>query len=112
MLRSILLTAIFSVLIGWTLRRAWLGILVWSWFSYMNPHRFAYGFAYNFPFVAIAAGVTFFAWLSTKEEKRFPWTIETMLEVLLCFWITITTLFGQSVVVWDYWDRAIKVQAM
>jgi probable O-glycosylation ligase (exosortase A-associated) len=112
MLRSILLTAIFIVLMGWSFRRAWLGMLVWAWFSYMNPHRFAYGFAYNFPFVLITAIVTFVAWMSTKEEKRFPWTIETILEALLCIWITVTTLFGVSTFVWDYWNRAIRVQIM
>ena len=112
MLRSIVLMAIFVVLTGWSLRRPWLGMLVWAWFGYMNPHRFAYGFAYNFPFVLITAAVTLLAWMSTKEEKRFPWTIETMLEALLCLWITITTLFGVSDVVWDYWNRAIRVQIM
>ncbi|MBV8843263.1 MAG: putative O-glycosylation ligase, exosortase A system-associated [Bryobacterales bacterium] len=112
MLRSILLTAIFAVLISWSLRRAWLGILVWAWFSYMNPHRMAFGFAYNFPFVAIAAAVTFYAWLSSKENKRFPWTIETYLQVMLCFWITFTSFFGDSDFVWEYWNRAIKVQIM
>jgi probable O-glycosylation ligase (exosortase A-associated) len=78
----------------------------------MNPHRFAYGFAYNFQFVALTAAVTILAWMMSKEDKRFPWTIETILQLMLCFWITFTSFFGEHVLVWDYWNRAIKVQVM
>jgi probable O-glycosylation ligase (exosortase A-associated) len=76
----------------------------------MNPHRFAFGFAYNLPFVMIAFLVTLMAWMGTKEDKSFPWTVETVLEVGLCFWITVTSLFGVSSRVWEYWNRDIKVQ--
>jgi probable O-glycosylation ligase (exosortase A-associated) len=112
MIRSLILGLVFVALISYSFTRAWLGLLVWSWFSYMNPHRFAYGFAYNFQWVAVAAAVTFLAWFTSKENKRFPWTTETYLQVLLCFWITFTTFFGESLLAWDYWNRAIKVQVM
>jgi hypothetical protein len=29
--------------------RPWLGVGGYAWVSYMNPHRFAWSFAYDFP---------------------------------------------------------------
>jgi probable O-glycosylation ligase (exosortase A-associated) len=112
--RAIVLTLVYLVLVWWTFGRPWMGIVVWSWFSYMNPHRFAWGFAYVFPWVAVTAVLTFFVWITSSEKKRFPWTLETMLEIALCVWITITSILalGDPQVVWAYWERAIKVQAM
>ena len=50
-------------------------LLLWSWISYMEPpSRSAYGFAYNFPYNAIAAGrlPTILAWFISRETKWFP----------------------------------------
>ena len=112
-MRAIALTLIFFTLIPWVLRYPWFGIIIWSWFSYMNPHRFAYGFAYEFPYVAITAGVTIFAWFISSEPKRFPWTGATFLQILFCLWFTFTTFFALSRESgWFYWNRTIKVQIM
>ena len=113
-MRAIVLSLVYIVLVWMSFGRPWMGILIWSWFSYMNPHRFAWGFAYTFPWVAVTAGLTVWLWAASKEKKRFPLTIQTGLEIALCVWITITTSFalGDPDVAWSYWDRAIKVQAM
>lgn len=111
-MRAIVLTLIFLVLTFITLQRPWVGILTWSWFSYMAPHRFAFGFAYLFPYVAITACLTILLWTISKEPKRFPWTASTILEIFLCFWMTFTTFFAYSDAAWDYWDRAIKIHIM
>jgi probable O-glycosylation ligase (exosortase A-associated) len=80
----------------------------------MNPHRMAFGFAYHFPYVAIIAGVTMFAWFTSSEPTPFPWTRETFLQILFCLWITFTTFFAlfHEPSLWFYWNRAIKVQIM
>lgn len=112
MLRSIALTLIYCVLAAYAFRRAWMGILIWSWFSYMNPHRFAFGFAYLFPWVQVTVALTIYAWLTARERKTFPFNLGTILEILLCFWMTFTTFFAFSDTAWDYWNRAIKVHIM
>ncbi len=48
------------------------GILIWSWISYMNPHKLTFGPAYNFPFLDIIAGATIIALLLSKEAKKIP----------------------------------------
>jgi hypothetical protein len=38
------------------LRRPWIGIMLWTWLSIMNPHRYTYGMAYR-PLRQCAASV-------------------------------------------------------
>ena len=41
--------AVFGTL-PFVLRKPYIGIYLWSWLGYMNPHRLAWGLAYDFPF--------------------------------------------------------------
>ena len=120
-MRDVALVAVFVSLIVFAFRRPWVGLLIWSWISYMNPHRLTYGFAYKLPFVAVAAGVTILSWFIASHHRRFPWTRETVIELLLCIWIFITTIFAINQVdliyalapnAWDNLSRALKIQAM
>jgi len=87
-----------------------IGVLLWSWVSYMNPHRFVWGFASDIPFALITAGVTLTAWLFSREPKRLPLDPLVVLLALFSLWISFTNLFaiypedGRGV-----WERAIKV---
>jgi len=119
--RDVALAAVFLSLIVFAFKRPWVGLLIWSWLSYMNPHRFTFGFAHYFPFVAITAGITILSWVVSSQHQRFPWTRETILEVLLCIWIFITTVFAINQVdlfypdlpnAWDNLSRALKIQVM
>ena len=49
-MRDIAVTlAVFGSL-PFILRRPWIGILVWTWLGFMNPHRLAWGFSITLPF--------------------------------------------------------------
>ncbi len=37
------------------LSRPFLGVLMWSWLSYLNPHKLSWGFAREFPFARLVA---------------------------------------------------------
>ena len=39
------------------LRRPWIGVMVWTWVSIMNPHRYTYGVAYDAPVAALPGTV-------------------------------------------------------
>uniref|UniRef100_UPI003567F853 DUF5935 domain-containing protein n=1 Tax=Neptunomonas sp. TaxID=1971898 RepID=UPI003567F853 len=58
-MRDILMVLIVFGSIPFILRKPYIGILMWAWLSYMNPHRLAYGFAYDMPFAQIIALVLF-----------------------------------------------------
>ena len=92
------------------LKRPWIGFLVWTWLSIMNPHRYAWGLAYDAPLAATAAISTLLGLLATKDRdspfKGSPvvWT------VLFMVWFTLSWLFGLSIE-GDYpqWDKAMKI---
>src|SRR5262245_42248804 len=115
-MRDIVLTFIIGVLTSGALSHPWIGVLVWSWIGYMNPHRLCYGFAYNLPFGAIAGGATMFGLAITRESNRIPVTREVLLQLLLVLWFTVTTYLALNPDgpdgAWMYWNRVIKIQVM
>lgn len=112
-MRDIFVTAVIFSLLPFVFKRPWLGILLWSWLGYMNPHRLAWGFAYSFPFAMIVALVTITAFMFSKEKKVMPWTRETITLLLFVGWMLITTIFAfYSQAAWLQWDKVWKIQLM
>jgi probable O-glycosylation ligase (exosortase A-associated) len=94
-MRDLIITMIVFGAVPFMLTRPYVGIMVWSWLGYMNPHRLTWGFAYNFPFVQVAALCTLASLFINKEPKRFPWTTTTILWLSWVAWMAFTTLFAQ-----------------
>ena len=46
-MRDLLILSIVFLGCGAALRRPWVGVLLWTWLSIMNPHRYAYGYSYD-----------------------------------------------------------------
>ena len=93
-MRDILITVIVLGLLPVSLVRPSVGILLFSWLSYMNPHRLAWGFAFDFPFAQIVAITTLAGLFFTRESKRFPWNATVIVWLLLLGWMCITTIFA------------------
>jgi len=93
-MRDIILTLIVFGSLPFILRNAYIGVLVWSWLSYMNPHRFTWGFAYSFPFAQVVAVTLLIATLFSKEKKSLPITGLTVFWMLFILWMGFTTLFA------------------
>jgi len=74
--------------------RPWIGILVWSWLGFMNPHRLAWGFSTTLPFAMAVALTTMLALMLSKEEKKVPWTREIVLMLMFLAWMVVTTVFA------------------
>jgi putative inorganic carbon (HCO3(-)) transporter len=93
-MRDILIT--FIVLVGcvYTIKRPYIGVLLWSWLSYMNPHRLAYGFSYSMPFSQITAITLFFAIPFSKETQKIPLNIITKIWFFFILWMSVTTVFS------------------
>jgi probable O-glycosylation ligase (exosortase A-associated) len=112
-MRDIVLAAIFFGMLPFVFSRPYVGIYIWSWLGFMNPHRMTWGFAYEFPFAQIVAIVTLIAVLKSKEPKHIPWTRETVLLLVFIMWMLFTTLFAfNSDGAWDQWDKVWKIQLM
>ncbi len=57
-MRDLILLGMVLAALPFACRHTWVGVLLWTWISIMNPHRLAWGFAMNMPFAAMAAGAT------------------------------------------------------
>lgn len=112
-MRDIIVLGIVFGALPFILMRPYIGVMVWSWISYMNPHRLAYGIAYNFPLAAVVGATVLVSLLFTKEPRRIPWTPTTVIWILFVLWTCITTLFALVPDdAYEAWDRMMKIQLM
>src|ERR1700692_1752536 len=112
-MRDLALTLFVLVGLIATLRFPFIGILMWVWFSLMNPHQETYSFALTVRWNLIIAIVTPGSWLVSKERKLPMGGFTTGLVLLLLAWSTINTFFAfDPEFSWDYWDRAWKMIVM
>ncbi|MCW9058156.1 MAG: putative O-glycosylation ligase, exosortase A system-associated [Gammaproteobacteria bacterium] len=112
-MRDIAVTLVIFGLLPFILYRPYVGVLVWSWLGYMNPHRLTWGFAYTMPFAMMVAVTTLVALLASKEPKRIPWTRETILLLVLTAWMFMTTVFSlYPWVAWEQWDKVWRIVLM
>ena len=93
-MRDIAITLIIFGSLPFILRRAQYGVIMWVWVSVMNPHRLTYGFAHDFNFAAIIAGVTLLSALLSKDLKRPPMNAITVPMLLFAAWTGVTTIFA------------------
>jgi putative inorganic carbon (HCO3(-)) transporter len=112
-MRDLFVTGVIFSLLPFIFKRPWLGILLWSWLGYMNPHRLAWGFAYDFPFAMIVGVVTITAFMFSKEKKEMVWTRETIVLLIFVGWMLFTTFFAfYPDSAWFQWDKVWKIQLM
>lgn len=93
-IRDILITAIVIGLLPAAVLHPYIGVLLWTWISTMNPHKLAWGFAMNMPFAALAAGATLIGVFATKDRVQFP--NERVVWALIAFvsFLVLTTMFA------------------
>jgi len=79
----------------------------------MNPHRLAFGFAYDFPFALIIGVVTVASMVMSKETKWFPKHPANSVLIIFILWMGITTTQAMYPdVAWDSYFRVLKIQTM
>lgn len=112
-MRDILVALIVFGSLPFILRRPWVGILVWSWLGFMNPHRMAWGFVTEMPVALIVALTTLVGMLASREPKRIPWTAESIVLALFVAWMVITTFFAMyPAQAWLQLEKVVKIQLM
>jgi putative inorganic carbon (HCO3(-)) transporter len=112
-MRDLVLTLFVLGSVPMMVYRPFIGLLFWMWIGFMNPHRLTWGFAYSFPFVQISAIATILGWFVSKEPKRIPINVATVLWLTFTVWVTLTTVFALNPdEAWFEWQRFIKIQIM
>ena len=109
-MRDLVITLVVLGAIPFVIQRAYLGILLWSWLGYMNPHRLSWGFAYDFPFAQLAAIATLIALPFDSNRRGIPITSITVVWVIFILWMNLTTLFAMNPSsAMNEWDRMMKI---
>ena len=112
-MRSILIAGIVFALLPIVLFKPHVGILLWTWLSYMNPHRLTFGFAYDFPFAYVVAVTTIAGGVFTGQFRRFPVTGLIVVWLLFIAWMCLTTAFAMyPAAAFVQLDRVAKIQLM
>jgi probable O-glycosylation ligase (exosortase A-associated) len=112
-MRDLLIVSIVAVMAVMALRRPWIGIMLWTWLSIMNPHRFSWGFAYSAPLAAIAAGVTLLGLMMTRERQNPIQGAPVKWFLALSIWITLSWLFGYDTAGdYEQWNKVMKIYFM
>ena len=106
-MRDYLVLAIIFAGVPISLMRPYLGILFWSWVSYMSPHRLTWGIAYDFPAALVIGASTLVGLVFTRDRRPLPKERETYLLFTLWGLFAITTSVAS--VPADAWPRLEQV---
>ena len=93
-MRDLFVTVVVFGGLVFAVRYPFVGILLWCWLGYMNPHRLTFGYAYDIPFALIVGIVTLISVLVSREPKRLPIYPVTLVWMLFLAWTLITTAFA------------------
>ncbi len=107
--------AVFILLMGLLLLmamgRPFVGVLLWSWISFMNVHRLSWGMATTLPWAVLTFGATLVGCIVAREPRRLQVTAMMVMLAVFAVAVTLTSLVALNVpgVVWHKWDRTFKV---
>jgi putative inorganic carbon (hco3(-)) transporter len=95
------------------MRRPWVGVLLWTWLSIMNPHRYTYGFAYSAPLAASVVAATVLGLLFTKDKESPLKGAPVIVLILFMLWMSMSSIFGFNPESnWDQWKKVMKIDFM
>jgi probable O-glycosylation ligase (exosortase A-associated) len=93
--RSLALFLELLVLLPIVLVRPFAGVVLWSWISFMNPHRLVWGgVALMMPWAMIIFFATIVGCVMSREPRRVPINAVTVLVALFLLMITATSTFA------------------
>ncbi|MEN9395904.1 MAG: hypothetical protein RLZ81_434 [Pseudomonadota bacterium] len=112
-MRDILVIAIVLAGCVSALRWPWVGIMLWTWLSIMNPHRYTYGLAYSAPLAAAAAACVMLGLLMSKERESPFKASPVIWFVLFMLWMTLSWLLGLDPEGdYEQWKKVMKIDVM
>ncbi|NNM01786.1 MAG: putative O-glycosylation ligase, exosortase A system-associated, partial [Gammaproteobacteria bacterium] len=113
-LRDIAVTLAVLYSLPHILKRPHIGILVFAWLSYMNPHRLCWSFAFNLPFAQVVALCTMLSIMFHGAElRKIRMTPLVVVWIAWILWMNVTTVFALNPDgAFGEYVRAMKIQVM
>jgi len=111
-MRSIALFLELIVLLPVVFVRPFVGVILWSWISFMNPHRLVFGgVALAVPWAMLIFIATIIGCVIAREPKRLPVNAVTVQIGLFLILISLTSLFALAPAadVVAKWEAVFKV---
>lgn len=93
-MRDLLLASILLGSLPFVLRHAFVGVLLWTWISIMNPHKLAWSYMFDAPVAALVAGVTIISLVTTRDRVQWVLPVPLFFASALLIWTCITTVFA------------------
>jgi len=111
MIRNLVFMAVLFPMLATALAQPFVGVLLWSWISFMNPHREIWGPAANLPWGVMVLGATLIGCVLAREPRRLPLNGVTVLLMVMLAMFTLTTFTGLATPAnaWTKWDRVMRV---
>jgi probable O-glycosylation ligase (exosortase A-associated) len=111
--RDILLAGSILASVPFCFVYPWIGVLMWSWLAYGNPHRLTWDFAFEFPFAQAVAAATLAGFIFSRDRRPFVWTREYLVLGLLWAWFGISSLFAMyPEAAWEKFLEFTKILVM
>ncbi|MDD5034231.1 MAG: putative O-glycosylation ligase, exosortase A system-associated [Methylococcaceae bacterium] len=112
-MRDTILLCVFLYGLARAISRPDIGILMWCWVGYMNPHKLTFGFTHDLPFAMVTAIIVIFGYIISREPKKLPINSVTIILFLFILWMFITTCFAlDQKDAWVKWDVTWKIQLL
>ena len=110
-MRDLVFAAVLCGLLPLAAVRPFVGVLLWCWISFMNPHQTVWGFATTMPWAMLVFCTTIVGCVMAAEPRRPAVNAVTALLCLflLCITVTSYTALGPEHVVWAKWEWAAKI---
>ncbi|MCS5709122.1 putative O-glycosylation ligase, exosortase A system-associated [Candidatus Berkiella cookevillensis] len=110
-MRDLLVFAIVFSLLPLALIRTPIGVLLWNWIGFMNPHRLGWGSAFYFKFGAVIAATTMIGFIFSKDRKMIPMTPLVVALLCLIVWMNVTTYYALVPEdAFHQWKKVMKIQ--
>jgi putative inorganic carbon (HCO3(-)) transporter len=112
-MRDLAFAATIVPLLALAAARPFVGVLVWCWIGFINPHREGWGFVVSMPWAMLTFLVTVFGCVVAREPKRLSLNAVTVLLAVFGVCVTVTSIIGITPPDqrWQMWERTIKVLA-
>ena len=110
-MRDLAFAAVMLGLLPIALVRPFVGVLLWCWISFINPHHLMWGFASDVPWALLAFCATVLGCWVAGEPRRLALNWATALLGIFLVCITLTSIFALAPpeLVWPKWEIVAKV---
>jgi probable O-glycosylation ligase (exosortase A-associated) len=93
--------------------RPFVGVLLWSWISFMNPHQLLWGEASGLPWAAVIFAATLVGCVLGGEPRRFAFNLVNVIAIALLLAFTLTTATALAPVgAQEKWQAVTKMGVM